>query len=45
VAADFLPAVQAGANAVLAASIFHSGAVSIQSVKQELSSNGVKVRM
>jgi len=45
VVADFLPAVQAGANAVLAASIFHSGAVSIQSVKQELSSNGVKVRM
>ncbi len=45
VAADFLPAVQAGANAVLAASIFHSGAVSIQSVKQKLSSSGVKVRM
>jgi cyclase len=44
-AADFLPAVQAGANAVLAASIFHSGAVSIQSVKQKLSSSGVKVRM
>jgi cyclase len=45
VASDFLPAVQAGANAVLAASIFHSGQVSIASVKQELSASGVKVRM
>lgn len=44
-AADFLPAVHAGANAVLAASIFHSGAVSVDSVKQELRANGVKVRM
>jgi len=42
---DFLPAVLAGANAVLAASVFHSGAISIEDVKRELRSNSVKVRM
>jgi len=42
---DFLPAVEAGSNAVLAASVFHSGDISIGSVKQELRNNGVKVRM
>jgi cyclase len=44
-AADFAPAVEAGANAVLAASIFHDGSVSIGDVKLELSKHGVKVRM
>lgn len=44
-AADFLPAVEAGANAVLAATIFHSGEISIEEVKRELHANGVKVRM
>lgn len=42
---DFLPAVLAGANAVLAASVFHSGDISIEDVKSELRSNSVKVRM
>ena len=44
-ASDFLPAVQAGANAVLAASVFHSGVLSIEQVKAELNASGVKVRM
>jgi cyclase len=44
-ASDFLPAVQAGSNAVLAASIFHSGETTIEDVKRELHANGVKVRM
>jgi cyclase len=44
-ASDFWPAVDAGANAVLAASVFHSGALSIGKVKTELDSSGVKVRM
>jgi cyclase len=44
-ASDFLPAVQAGANAVLAASVFHSGVLSIEQVKTELNASGVKVRM
>lgn len=43
--ADFVPAVEAGANAVLAASIFHSGEISIEEVKRELHASGVKVRM
>lgn len=42
---DFYPAVQAGANAVLAASIFHSGMVSIAEAKNSLQSHGVKVRL
>jgi cyclase len=41
----FAPAVTAGANAVLAASIFHEGSVSIQEVKQALAKQGMKVRM
>jgi cyclase len=44
-ASDFLPAVKTGANAVLAASVFHSGSLTIGEVKQFLSSNDVKVRM
>ena len=43
-AADFPPAVAAGADAVLAASIFHFGEVSIASVKDELRTAGVPVR-
>ena len=43
--ADFVPAVEAGANAVLAASIFHSGEISIEEVKRELHASGVKVRL
>jgi cyclase len=42
---DFLPAVQAGANAVLAASVFHSGALTIGDVKAALDNQGVKVRL
>jgi len=43
-AADFAPAITAGADAVLAASIFHSGAVSIAEVKADLSAHGLVVR-
>jgi len=44
-ATDFVAAAQSGANAVLAASIFHNGEVSIGEVKETLQSHGVKVRM
>ncbi|MFT3715398.1 MAG: imidazole glycerol phosphate synthase subunit HisF [Gordonia sp. (in: high G+C Gram-positive bacteria)] len=43
-AADFPPAVAAGADAVLAASIFHFGEVSIGDVKDALAADGVTVR-
>ena len=43
-ASDFAPAVEAGADAVLAASVFHFGTVSIAEVKQELSANRLTVR-
>ena len=43
-AADFPPAVEAGANAVLAASIFHFGEVTIEEVKDELVNAGFEVR-
>jgi cyclase len=43
-AADFPPAVEAGADAVLAASIFHFGDVAIGEVKQELREAGHPVR-
>ena len=43
-ASDFAPAIRAGADAVLAASIFHSGEVSISDVKAELQQNGLAVR-
>jgi cyclase len=42
---DFVPARHAGADAALAASIFHSGRISISDVKTELSDAGVKVRV
>ncbi len=41
---DFAPAVQAGADAVLAASVFHFGVVSIPEVKDALARSGVVVR-
>ena len=43
-AADFPPAVAAGADAVLAASIFHFGEVSIAEVKEALAAAGHEVR-
>jgi imidazole glycerol-phosphate synthase subunit HisF len=43
-AADFPPAVQAGADAVLAATVFHFGTVSIAEVKTALSDAGHPVR-
>lgn len=43
-AEDFPPAVAAGADAVLAASIFHFGEVSIGAVKDELRAQGTSVR-
>jgi len=41
---DFAPAVQAGADAVLAASVFHDGLFRIGDVKQALSEAGMEVR-
>lgn len=43
-AADFPPAIEAGADAVLAASIFHYGKVSIREVKDAIKSAGYTVR-
>jgi cyclase len=40
----FLPAVHAGADAVLAASVFHFGQLKIQEVKDALRGGGVEVR-
>lgn len=42
---DFAPACIAGADAALAASIFHSGRISIEEVKTHLSEVGVVVRV
>ena len=41
---DFVPAVQAGADAVLAASVFHFGTLRIDEVKAELADAGYPVR-
>ncbi|BDZ46989.1 imidazole glycerol phosphate synthase subunit HisF [Naasia aerilata] len=41
---DFAPAVHAGADAVLAASVFHSGQLTIGEVKRELQDEGIEVR-
>ncbi len=41
---DFAPAIAAGADAVLAASVFHSGELTIGDVKDALASGGVEVR-
>ncbi|MDN6438029.1 imidazole glycerol phosphate synthase subunit HisF [Corynebacterium nuruki] len=43
-AADFPPAVTAGADAVLAASIFHFGDVAISEVKDAMAAEGIEVR-
>ena len=43
-AADFPPAVDAGADAVLAATVFHFGTVSIGEVKSALAAAGHPVR-
>jgi cyclase len=43
-AADFPPAVAAGADAVLAATVFHFGTVSVAEVKAALGSAGHAVR-
>ncbi|WP_312099526.1 imidazole glycerol phosphate synthase subunit HisF [Corynebacterium dentalis] len=44
-ASDFAPAVAAGADAVLAASIFHFGEVTIPEVKQAMADEGIEVRL
>lgn len=44
-AADFPPAVDAGADAVLAASIFHFGEVAISEVKHAMAAAGAEVRL
>ncbi|MBC7557999.1 MAG: imidazole glycerol phosphate synthase subunit HisF [Dermatophilaceae bacterium] len=44
VIADFAPAVEAGADAVLAASVFHFGELTIGQVKEALRSHGLPVR-
>lgn len=44
-ASDFTAAAQAGANAVLAASVFHFGKLTIAQVKQDMARNGVEVRL
>ena len=40
----FAPAIRAGAHAVLAASVFHSGQLSIGDVKRAMEADGVEVR-
>ncbi len=42
--ADFAPAVDAGADAVLAASVFHFGELTVGDVKRELRAASVVVR-
>ena len=42
--ADFAPAVQAGADAVLAASVFHFGELGIGEVKAAMNAEGITVR-
>jgi len=44
-AGDFAPAVEAGADAVLAASVFHDGILSIGEVKAALDAAGLTVRL
>jgi cyclase len=41
---DFAPAVEAGADAVLAASVFHFGELTIAQVKAAMADAGVTVR-
>jgi len=44
-AEDFAPAVEAGADAVLAASVFHYGHLTIGQVKQAMAEAGITVRL
>jgi imidazole glycerol-phosphate synthase subunit HisF len=44
-ASDFPPAVAAGADAVLAASVFHFGRVTVADVKAAISAAGYPVRL
>lgn len=44
-ASDFTAAAHAGANAVLAASVFHFGKLTIAQVKENMARNGVEVRL
>lgn len=44
-ASDFAPAILAGADAVLAASVFHSGQLSIREVKTTMTAAGIAVRL
>jgi cyclase len=41
---DFAPAFPAGADAVLAASVFHSGQLTVGDVKAALLADGIPVR-
>jgi cyclase len=41
---DFAPAVRAGADAVLAASVFHFGELTIGQVKAAMAAEGITVR-
>ena len=43
-AADFAPAIEAGADAVLAASVFHSGRLTVGDVKAAMAAEGIAVR-
>jgi cyclase len=43
-AADFAPAIAAGADAVLAASVFHSGLLTVGEVKAAMTAEGIPVR-
>jgi cyclase len=43
-AGDFAPAVRAGADAVLAASVFHFGELTIGEVKAAMAAEGITVR-
>jgi imidazole glycerol-phosphate synthase subunit HisF len=43
-ATDFAPAIEAGANAVLAASVFHSGQLTVGDVKAAMTAEGIPVR-
>jgi len=40
----FAPAIQAGADAVLAASVFHSGQLTVGQVKEAMAAEGIEVR-
>lgn len=42
---DFVPAIQAGADAVLAASVFHFGELTINEVKHQLAAHNIDVRL